>query len=225
MKQVFPFVAIVLSICAVAACSNDEPASPGANAAPLAAAKSSGEETVAKIPILPGYKYYVGGPVMKRDQYGRYRIMKFNDEVQQPPSRGMIFGTRSDGDQLEYRVWGNGTLLAFHKGVMRDGLFWQQYAESYRSNKLTARERSEFIDAEKRSKVTIEDIDPEDGEVIRTRQYYASYIPPPKPDPDEEDEEGEEMERTNSGAPPAAAPPAGKPAAPAPAAPAKEGVH
>lgn len=166
----------------VAACSREEAAAPEAKApaaaAPAAAAKPAAEAEVPKIPMLPGYEYYAGGPSLKRDAYGRFRIASFNGKVDQPPSRGMIFGVKREGDQLEYRVWANGALAALHRGTMREGLFWQDYVENYRGGKLTAREKDTHNDATRTSHIVVEDIDPENGEVIRTRELDHSYLPP-----------------------------------------------
>ncbi len=205
MKRLPVLSLVTLAMVCTAACSNEEPArqadAPVASSSPAA---SAAEGSLPKIPILPGYKYYVGGPVMKQDKYDRYRLHRFDGEVAQPPSRGMLFGAKQDGDQLEYKVWGNGVLLGFHRGVMRDGVFWEEYAEGYRQGKLIARERRTNDDETQRSKVVTEDIDPETGEVIRTRERSESYVPPAT-DLDDDDEDDDEQ-------------PAGKADAPAPAA-------
>lgn len=195
-----------LALFAAASCSEDRPAPDGAPAAPAAA-----EEKVAKIPLLPGFKYYAGGPVMKRDAYGTYRLHHFDGEVEQPPSRGMVFGAKREGDKLEYRVWANGKLIAVHRGVFREGdVFWQEYAESYVDEKLTARERDENLDDQKKTKVVLEDIDPENGEVIRVTEALRSYYPP-KIETDDEGavEDGPGGDGAGEAAPAAA--PAGKP--------------
>jgi hypothetical protein len=211
-------LALVLAFSA-SACSKEEapaPGTPAADSAPAAAsAPAGGEKSLEKIPILPGYKYYVGGPVMGKDPYGRFRLERFDGEVQQPPSRGMIFGAKREGDKLEYRVWGNGRLLGFHRGTMKDGLFWQDYIEGYRQGVLTAREHVVHDDEAKRSKITTEDIDPETGEVIRTKETSISYHPPALPeDMDDDEDEEEEDDATPKEAAPADAK---KEAAPAPA--------
>lgn len=192
------------------ACSSDEPAPTSASSATSAAAPADaeGEERVAKIPILPGYKYYVGGPVVREDKYGRIRIAGFNGEVPQPPSRGMVFGAKQEGDRMEYRVWANGIILAMHRGVMRDGLYWSEYEELYRVGKLVGRQTAANDDATERTTLTTEDMDPETGEVIRTRESSVSYIQPRIIDDEEEDldeEAGEdEEEDTTEDAAPAA---------------------
>lgn len=197
---------VTLSVLAAFGCSREEASAPGAS--PGAAASAGGD--VARIPILPGYTYYAGGPVMKADSYGRYRLSDFLGPVQQPPSRGMIFGAKRDGDNLEYRVWGNGVLLGMHRGRMKDGLYWEDYGESYRDGKLVAREYAVNDDEIRRTKLTTEDIDPETGEVIRTKEASLSYLPP-KFDMDDDDEEDDEEDDEAAPAPPAASAPAGAP--------------
>lgn len=192
-------LAFVLAFSA-SACSKEEAPAPGAPAA--ASAPAEGEKALPTIPILPGYRYYVGGPVMSKDPYGRFRLERFEGEVQQPPSRGMIFGAKREGDKLEYRVWGNGRLLGLHRGTMRDGVFWQEYVEGYRQGVVTVREHLVHDDVAKRSKVTTEDIDPETGEVIRTKEASLSYLPPVFPDEvDDEEDDGAPKEAVPADAP------------------------
>jgi hypothetical protein len=233
--------AAVLSVLDAAGCSDETPppdaARPAATAAtpaaPPAPAAAPGEKPkgptpvseadLPKIPLLPGYKYYVGGPMLSQDKHGRHRIKKFMDEVAQPPSRGMVFGAKQDGDKLEYKVWGNGRILALHRGTMREGLYWDEYVEAYKSGKLVARETITHDDATKTSKVVTEEFDYETGEPIRTKDMTISYSPPVLPDEDEEEDEDApagEAPKADAPAPVAPAPAAPGAAAPAPAAPA-----
>lgn len=191
MKRFILLSIALFAVCVAAACSKSEaPPAAAPAVAPAAAKAPAAEARTLQIPILPGYKYYVGGPALSRDQYGRYRISAFNGEVQQPPSRGMIFGVKRDGDQIEYRVWGNGTPLGFHKGVMKDGGFWEDYGEGYRMGKLVAREKTTHDDVAKQSKVVTEDLDPETGERIRTKEGFLPYAPAKiAEDPDDDADE------------------------------------
>lgn len=193
-----------------AACSSDD-GKPSATAptavAPAPGAAGADEEArPVKVPILEGYKYYVGGPVMGKDAYGRYRISDFQGEVQQPPSRGMVFGVRRDADRMEYRVWGNGKLLAVHKGVLRNGIFWQDYVEGYRDEMLVAREHHTHNDAEALTTVKTEDLDPKTGESIRVREYSVSYKPPVIPPGPEEDPGFDDDDDDDDAAPAAPSP-------------------
>jgi hypothetical protein len=213
-----PLAAIALFL--LAGCSKDEAPVPAAPAAPSAAAPAKpkaptpvNEADLPKIPILPGYKYYIGGPMLMADKWGKYRISKFNGEVAQPPSRGIVFGAKQDGDKLEYKVWANGRIVGFHKGTMREGVYWDEYVEGFKNGAVVARENITHDDNAKKSKVITEDIDGETGEVIRTREKFLSYFPP-KDDPSMEDEDGEDAGTAGTAA--TDAPPT--PAAPAPGA-------
>ncbi|HYB98316.1 MAG TPA: hypothetical protein VEC57_04200 [Candidatus Limnocylindrales bacterium] len=200
---------------ALAACTSDEKAADPTKPTPTAKAdggKPAAEEDARprNIPILEGYKYYVAGPVMKKDPYGRYRITDFQGEVAQPPSRGLIFGVKRDGDRFEYKVWANGRLVGAHRGIIRDGLYWPEYREGYRDEKLVAREYVTNDDAAKVMRLKVEDIDPATGEVIRTSEGSQTYSPPALPEDADEGDEGEGDQ--------------GKPAAPAAAAPQPQGA-
>lgn len=215
-----PLAALVLFT--LASCSKEEAPVPAAPASPTAAApaKPKGSNPVAeadlpKIPILPGYKYYIGGPQLTADKWGKFRISKFNGEVAQPPSRGIVFGAKLEGDKMEYKVWANGRIVGFHKGTMREGVYWDEYIEGFKNGVVVARENITHDDEAHKSKVITEDIDGETGEVIRTREKFMSYFPP-KDDPSMKDED-EDEEDAGTAAP--AAPGQAAPAAPAPAAP------
>lgn len=221
MKRLPLLSLVTITILCAAACSNEEPAkpsdTPAAEAEPSAPATPAAEGSLPKIPILSGYKYYVGGPVMKKDEYGRFRLHRFDGEVAQPPSRGMIFGAKRDGDQLEYKVWGNGVLLGHHRGVMRGDVYWEEYAEGYRQGKLIARERRTNDDAARVAKIVTEDVDPETGEVIRTRERSESYLPAKIDDELEDDEDESEGDAPDSAPPAEKAGAASEPAERAPA--------
>jgi hypothetical protein len=220
----------MISVLLVAGCSKEEapppvvakpatpPAVPGAPGTKPKGPTPVNEAELPKIPILPGYKYYVGGPKLKQDKYGKQRIESFQDEVAQPPSRGMIFGVKRDGDKLEYTVWGNGRILAVHRGTMRDGVYWGDYSEGYKNGKVVAREHITYDDQAQRAKIVTEEFDFETGESIRKKETSRRYAPIPLP----EDMEADEDEAPAGAAPapgapesPGAAPKAGAPAEPA----------
>lgn len=206
--------ALLLCICtvlALSACTSDEAGKQPAESSTSSVATTGGDAPILKIPILPGYKYYVGGPRMGQDEYGRFRVKSFLGEVEQPPSRGMIFGAKAEGDALEYRMWGNGLLLNVQRGKMKNGVFWPDQVEAYRLGKLIVRQNVTYEDDAKRYKVTAQDIDPENGEVIRTTESSHSYYPP-APKEEEEALGADEDSGEDSGdkAPAAAAPAAPK---------------
>jgi len=179
--------ALALALCALA-CS--DPAKGPAASQPPSTPAAGADARPAKVPILEGYKYYVGGPLLKKDAYGRERIAKFLGEVEQPPARGMVIGSKVDGDHLEYRVWVNGRAVGVYRGVVKDGTFWREFAETYRGEKPVARETTVNDDAAEVMHIKTEDVDPVTGETIRvtetTKPYKAPELPP-LPDDDEED--------------------------------------
>jgi hypothetical protein len=203
MRDVAPLAckmlpAAALAMLVAAGCSNDDaptgaagkPVTPVATPGPPGKAKGPtavNEAELPKIPIIPGYKYYIGGPFLAPDKWGKQRIMRFEGEVAQPPSRGMVFGVKQEGDNVEYKVWGNGRILGFHRGKMREGRYWDDYLEGYKNGKVVARETLTHDDAAQQTKVVTEELDLETGEPIRTKELILSYTPP-------EDPEGEESE-------------------------------
>ncbi|HYC56440.1 MAG TPA: hypothetical protein VEL28_16025 [Candidatus Binatia bacterium] len=208
-----PLLALALMI---SACSSDEPAPESGETAKAKVKAEDADDRPVNVPILEGFKYYVAGPMMKKDPYGRYRITDFQGEVAQPPSRGLIFGVKRDGDRFEYRVWANGRLVGTHKGAIRDGLYWPEYREGYRDQKLVAREYVTNDDEAKLMRLKLEDIDPATGEVIRTSEYAQSYKPPVIPNDEDDDELFAEFEEDDDAAT-APAPPAEKAPVAAPA--------
>jgi hypothetical protein len=216
MKRLPALATIFAASLLVSACSKEPDEKPASTATgterKVTIPEKKTGENFTKVPVLPGYKYYTGGPRLSKDQYGRYRIAGFETEVPTPPDKGMVFGVLRDGDKIEYKVWGNGLLLGYNRGVMKDGFFWKEYAESYRKGHLTAREYYTNLDAEKRTKLVTENLDPENGEVIRTKESYILYTPPVLKIPGQKpgDDELEDFEEEEDGAtatPPAATPP------------------
>ncbi len=181
-------LALAVVVCGVA-CSSD-PAKENKGSVPGtvgAQTAAGGDARPAKVPILAGYVYYIGGPLLKKDAYGRDRIAKFMGEVAQPPARGMVIGAKRDGDRLEYRVWANGTPLGMYRGVMKDGLFWREYAETFRGDKTIAREFSVNDEAAQLMRVKVEDVDPATGETIRVTESTKKFKAPELPGIPEDD--------------------------------------
>lgn len=218
-------VAVSALALVAAGCSKEEapsvvakPAPTGAAPAAPAAPKPKGptpvnEADLPKIPIEPGYKYYIGGPHLDKDKYGKHRIQSFNDEVAQPPSRGMVFGVKRDGDKVEYKVWANGRYVALNRGRMVDGLFWKDYYEGFKKEVLVTRETYTHDDEKKVTRIVTEEFDYETGEPIRTKEMEMSYFP--AEEDDEEDEEDAGTAKPAAGTPAAPAAPPKAPAAPA----------
>jgi hypothetical protein len=183
-------------------------AAPGAAAPKPKGPTPVNEADLPKIPIEPGYKYYIGGPHLSEDKYGRHRIESFNDEVAQPPSRGMVFGVKRDGDKVEYKVWANGRYVALNRGRMIDGHFWKDYYEGFKKEVLVAREKYTHDDEKKVTRIVTEEFDYETGELIRTKEMEMNYLPAKVVD-DEEDEDA------GTAKPAAPTAPAASPTAPA----------
>ena len=176
------FVLVVVS--ALSACSRDEP-----------------KPTAAPVSIEPveGMKYYVGGPLMKADQYGRYRISGFNGEISAPTTRGLLLGAKLDGNRFEYRTWINGKLISRSTGFVDDnGLYWYEERFTYHFNgNAIAHQLLRYDDDRKVMLSTLEQLDPETGEVVRTHETEIPYTPVddgPDDWDDDEDEDDEEDE-------------------------------
>jgi|GEM_PF-1068988 len=181
-------LALVVAACAVACSSDPSKDNKGSQTGAVSQQAAAADDLRPdKVPILEGYTYYVGGPLLKKDAYGRERIAKFLGEVAQPPSRGMVIGAKRDGDRLEYRVWVNGRAVGVYRGLVRDGLFWREYVETYRNDKPIARELSVNDDAAQLMRIKVEDVDPLTGETIRVTETTKKYAAPVLPDLPEED--------------------------------------
>jgi hypothetical protein len=155
-------------------------------------------------PIEPieGMKYYVGGPLMKYDAYGRLRLGGFSGEVATPVSRGLMIGYKpsTDGKSFEYRTWVNGRAVSKSTGFLdAKGLLWVTERESYDSNgTVVTRQHFTFDDQAMKMTGIVEELDPKTGAVIRTGKMEEAYKPGPPPD-EPQDEEGEEDDGATGG--------------------------
>ncbi|MBI5505511.1 MAG: hypothetical protein HY899_11970 [Deltaproteobacteria bacterium] len=221
-RPIVPLGALALAVAIFAAACSSEPSKENKETQTGAASKAppaAGDARPAKIPILEGYTYYVGGPLLKKDAYGRERIAKFLGEVAQPPGRGMVIGVKREGDRLEYRVWVNGGSVGLYRGVTRDGLFWREYIETFRGEKTIVREFTVNDDAAQLMRIKTEQVDPETGETIRVSETTKKYQAPALPDlPEDSEDDDSGAEKGDSDAKPA------PPAQPAPSAPASAGA-
>lgn len=165
---------------------------------------SCGEKKTApearKIEPVEGMKYYVGGPIMKRDKYGRTRLAGFNGEVKNPTPRGLLIGFKENPDgTFDFRTWLNGMIVSQSDGFLDDErLLWYTKRVSYDSEGAVVVDQIfEYDDEAKTMKSTIRHLDPETGEVVQEYQQNIAYTPPPDPDDDDDDwsddeEDGEE---------------------------------
>lgn len=146
---------------------------------------------------VDGMKYYVGGPVMKLDQYGRMRLGGFNGEISTPTSRGLLLGFKKNADStFDYRTWLNGSIITQSTGFLdKDGLLWYSERVSYDANgDITVRQKFEYDDEAKVVKSVLNHIDPESGEVVKTFTRETPYAPTEeeKAEMFEDDSEGEQ---------------------------------
>jgi hypothetical protein len=145
---------------------------------------------------IEGMKYYVGGPVMKFDQYGRMRLGGFNGEISSPTSRGLLLGFKKNADStFDYRTWLNGAIITESKGfVDAEGLLWYTERVSYDANgDVTVRQKFQYDDQAKVMKSVLDHVDPATGEVAKSITQEIPYAPTDseKKAMFEEDSEGE----------------------------------
>jgi len=129
---------------------------------------------------VEGMKYYVGGPIMKFDQYGRMRLGGFNGEISTPTSRGLLLGFKKNDDStFDYRTWLNGAIITQSTGFLdKEGLLWYTERVSYDANgDITVRQKFEYDDEAKIMKSVLDHIDPESGEVVKTFTRETPYVP------------------------------------------------
>ena len=159
-----------------------------------AACSPSEEETprasLPEISIIEGMKYYVGGPIVREDEYGRQLFAGFNGEVIAPPSRGLVLGYRAGEDgTYEFRSWANGSPMVRTLGVVtNDGLLLPTRSEGFRRGvKLTAATYT-YDDATRMRTIVVSDLDPETGEVVRTREKTMPYVDAAEEEAEDDDE-------------------------------------
>jgi len=165
-----PCFALVLSIgLMTAGCNSSEPED-----------GAKDKNKVVTIEKIEGMRYYVGGPILKYDQYGRLRLGGFNGEVSTPSTRGLLIGfKKNDDDTFDFGSWLNGEPFARSTGrVDEAGLLWYDERRSYDGNgNVTMRQTFVYDDEDQMIRTTLEQIDPEDGEVIKTTTQDMPYAP------------------------------------------------
>ena len=153
----------------------------------LGACSGGGEDDTTsankKLPPAPpierieGMKYYVGGPVLKADRFGRPRLGTFNGEVSAPTSRGLLIGFKRDGKSFDYRTYINGRMVSSSTGFLdEDGLLWYDERFTYDfSGRVIARQTLTYDDASETMTSSVEHIDAVDGEVVRKIDQKIPY--------------------------------------------------
>jgi hypothetical protein len=182
------FAILVATILPFAGCSRSDKKEDAATTAP------------AKIEPIEGMKYYVGGPVMKYDKYGRMRLAGFNGEVSNPTTRGLLLGFKKNPDSsFDYRTWLNGSIISESSGFLdSDGLLWYRERLSYDANgAVVVRQKFTYDDERKVMNSTLEHLDPADGAVVKTVSDEVPYTPPAEPagseDSDDDDADDESV--------------------------------
>lgn len=134
------------------------------------------------IQVEAGYKYYVGGPIMRVDEYGRTRLGGFSGLVLQPTNRGLLVGVRTDAEgTFEFSTWLNGALAQSSTGFIReDGTYWFYERQGYNSKGAAVTKRT-FLYNDDRQVVTTTVVyyDASDGSVLEERSWETPYTPPP----------------------------------------------
>lgn len=163
---------------------------------------SGGEEDAAPVVAaviepIEGMKYFVGGPAMQEDQYGRMRVKSFNGEVKKPTARGLVIGYKElEGDRFELRTWLNGAPVTEQFGFRDDaGLLWYDERSTLNSDGVViVRQKLTYDDEAKVMHSVVEHIDPADGEILKNYETDIPYVAPEDPEFDEDEEEEEEAE-------------------------------
>jgi len=141
---------------------------------------------------VDGMRYYVGGPIMKSDRYGRLRLGGFNGEVSSPTTRGLLIGIKvDDSENFDYRTWLNGQAVSSSVGFLDDdGLLWYTKRFTYDSNgNVIARQELEYNDDRKVMISLLEHVDPETGETVRSHREEMPYTPLDDDDDDDDEDE------------------------------------
>ena len=180
---------LVVTTLAIGACSGG-----GEDATDKTGAAATAKSPPPPIERVPGMKFYVGGPVLKQDRYGRERLMLFSGEVSAPTTRGLLIGFKpeSDGEDFDYRTYINGRLVANSTGFLVDDLLWFKERFSYNSaGQRITHQTFTYDDASEMMTSRLEHLDPESGEVIEVIDEKIPYSPP---EDDEEDSFFDDME-------------------------------
>lgn len=154
----------------------------------VGACKSGDEKAAAErvapptIEVVDGMKYYVGGPVMRQDRYGRIRLGGFRGEVSAPVSRGLLLGFKRegpDGKDFDYRTYIGGRIVSSSTGFLdEDERLWFRERLSYDSKgRVVARQTLEYDDEREIMTSRVEQIDPLDGEVVQVIDSEQPYRP------------------------------------------------
>jgi hypothetical protein len=174
---------VLVAAIVVVSCSRSEDPRAGAKA-----------KAPAPIEVVEGMKYYVGGPVLDHDKYGRVRLAGFNGEVSNPTTRGLLIGFKQNEDRtFDYRTWLNGEIISQSHGFLdSDGLLWYSDRLNFDANgDVVVRQTFKYDDEKQIMHATLEHIDPADGHVVKTATQEIPYAPTPEELEDADDSHGE----------------------------------
>jgi hypothetical protein len=157
--------------------------------------ESKGQQETRMIEPIEGMKYFVGGPVMGHDKYGRMRMQSFNGEVKNPTARGLVIGFKEGpGTDYEFRTWLNGMPINKTFGFRdEDGLLWYKERFTFNSDgKVVVHQVFGYDDDKQIMQSTIEYLDPDDGEVLKKVTTEIPYAPPEDDDDWADEDDGEQ---------------------------------
>jgi len=180
---------LIVTMLALGACSGG-----GEDATDKTGTAATAKSPPPPIERVSGMKFYVGGPVLKKDRYGRQRLLLFSGEVSAPTTRGLLIGFKpeTDGEDFDYRTYINGRLVARSTGFVIDDLLWFKERFTYNSaDQLFMHQTFTYDDANEMMTSRLEHLDPETGEVVQTIDEKIPYSPPEE---DEEDSFFDDME-------------------------------
>jgi hypothetical protein len=140
---------------------------------------------------IDGMKYYVGGPRMAEDKYGRMRISGLSGEVKKPTSRGLVIGFKDhEDDRFEFRTWLNGAPVTKQFGFKDEaGLLWWDERSTLNSDGVVVVRQVITYDEDKELIFsTVDYYDPADGEIVKTYNTEHPYNPDDTGDGEEEED-------------------------------------
>ncbi len=141
-----------------------------------------------KIEAQAGWKYYVGGPVVKPDGFGRYRIGEFQGEISKPSARGFLVGVkREPNKEFQMTTWINGLKMMEASGFIgRYGIYFVTKRTALDGQgRVMSKQTLEYDDEHELEKSVLEYFDPETSESVHTVKSERPYRPPPDEDDDD----------------------------------------
>ncbi len=168
LKATLPISLLLCCVVALTACSKSEEQAEATKEAPA-------------IETIAGMRYYVGGPKVKEDRYGRSRIYEFSGRIMAPTVRGLLVGFKVDPDRnFEFVTWLNGNMMQRSSGFLdEDGLLWYLTRETIDGDGAVIVRQTFTYDDETRVMTShFRDLDPETDEVLSSTVTEIPYSPP-----------------------------------------------